>query len=121
MGPRRARIQHPSGAGPLLASSNAIAWVYRGGPTVGVNNMNWLVNVYADIPHQAPARPLVEQSPMFTDWESVGGTQRRITLTVPDTAADDAGSACEVAKRELEKRLSLLRGVSECNATRMDQ
>ena len=103
-----------------MALSNAIAWVYRGGPTVGVNNMNWLVNVYADIPHQADARPLVEQSPMFTDWESVGGTQRRITLTVPDTAADDAGSACEVAKRELEKRLSLLRGVSECKATRLD-
>jgi hypothetical protein len=120
MGPRRIRIQHPSGAGPLTASSNAIAHVCRDGPTVGVNNMNWLVNIYADIPHQDPARPFVEQSPMFTDWESIGGTQRRITLTVPDTAADDAGSACEVAKRELEKRLTMLRGISECNATRLD-
>ena len=37
-----------------------------------------------------------------------------------NTAADDAGSACEVAKRELEKRLTMLRGISECNATRLD-
>lgn len=57
---------------------------------------------------------------MFTDWESIGGTQRRITLTVPATAADDPDSACEVAKRELEKRLTMLRGISECNATPLD-
>ncbi|BAX93812.1 hypothetical protein [Mycobacterium shigaense] len=82
--------------------------------------MNWLVNIYADIPHQGPARPFVEQSPMFTDWESVGGTQRRITLTVPHTAAGDADSACEVARRELEDRLTMLRGISECHATPLD-
>jgi hypothetical protein len=82
--------------------------------------MNWLVNVYADIPLAVPAKELLEQSPMFSDWASVGGTRRRITLTVPDTAADDADSACEVAKREVEKRLTLVEGISECRATPLE-
>jgi hypothetical protein len=43
---------------------------------------------------------------MFSGWESVGGVQRRITLTVPDTRADGADSACEVAKREVEEALA---------------
>lgn len=62
--------------------------------------MDWLVNVYADIPLAVPAKPLLEQSPMFTEWESVGGTERRITLTVPDTAAANADAAREVARKE---------------------
>lgn len=82
--------------------------------------MSWLVNVYADIRYLPPAKRLVEQSPMFSDWEPVGGTQHRITLTVPDTAAEDAESACEVAKREVENRLRLLVGISDCAATPLD-
>jgi hypothetical protein len=82
--------------------------------------MDWLVNVYADIPLQTPARSLVEQSPMFSGWESVGGTQRRITLTVPDTTANDANAACEVARGEVENRLTLLQGISDCAATPLD-
>lgn len=57
---------------------------------------------------------------MFSDWEPVGGMQYRITLIVPDTAAADANSACEVAKKEVEKRLRLLDDISECNATPLD-
>ena len=82
--------------------------------------MNWLVNVYADIPLEVPAKPLVERSPMFSYWESVGGTTRKITLTVPDTVADNADSACEVAKRDVEERLTLLEGISDCTATPLD-
>jgi hypothetical protein len=82
--------------------------------------MNWLVNVYADIPLAVPSEQLIRQSPMFSAWESVGGVRRRITLTVPDTAADDAESACEVAKREVEARLTLLKCIADCAATRLD-
>lgn len=82
--------------------------------------MTWIVNVYADIPLAVPAQPLIERSPMFSAWQSVGGTQRRLTPTVPDDAADDADTACDVAKAEVTKCLTpLLQGVSECNATQM--
>jgi hypothetical protein len=80
--------------------------------------MDWLVNVYADIPLQVPAKPLVEQSPLFAGWESVGATERRITLTVQDV--DDADAACEAARREVEDRLSLLKGIRDCAATPLD-
>lgn len=48
---------------------------------------------------------------------NVGGCQRRITMHVPDTAATDAQSACDVAKGELEKRLTLLHGIANCVVT----
>lgn len=94
--------------------------VCRDEPTARFSSMNWLVSVYADIPLAVPSEPLVRQSPMFADWESVGGVQRRITLSVQDTAAGDADSACEVARREVEDRLTLLKGISKCNATPLD-
>lgn len=103
-----------------VSSSNAIAAVCHDEPTVRVSNMTWVVNVYADIPLAVPSEELLRQSPMFSAWESVGGVQRRITLTVPDTAAGDAESACEVAKREVEARLTLLKSIADCAATGLD-
>jgi hypothetical protein len=79
--------------------------------------MSWLVNVYAEFSFTPPAKALIERSPMFKGWEAVGGTQVRITLSVPETAADDAESACNAAKEEIEKRLTLLTGWGDCAAT----
>lgn len=44
--------------------------------------MSWLVSLYADVRYLPPAKSLVQQSPMFSDWEAVGGKQHRITLVV---------------------------------------
>ena len=52
--------------------------------------------------------------------EAKGSMRYRIALIVPDGAADNADSAREVAKREVEERLTLLLRIGECNATRLD-
>ena len=81
--------------------------------------MSWIVNVWADVPNLVVSKPLIEDSPMFSAWESVGGVQRRITLEVPD--AEDADAACETAKEEIERLLGeQLKGIADSAATQID-
>ncbi|MCV7359544.1 hypothetical protein [Mycolicibacterium fluoranthenivorans] len=81
--------------------------------------MSWLVNVYADVPNLVVSKPLIEASPLFTDWESVGGAERRITLQIDD--AEDADSACQQAKDEIERVLGEnLGSVKDAAATALD-
>lgn len=80
-----------------------------------VGNMSWLVTVDAEVSNAYLARTLVSMSPIFVDWKSHGVFGQRVTFSID---ADDAETACEVAKKELSERLSLLTRVGECNATK---
>lgn len=81
--------------------------------------MSWIGNVWADVPNLVVSKPLIENSPMFSAWESVGGVQRRITFEVPE--ADDADAARETAETEIKQLLGeQLSGIAESAATQVD-